>query len=468
MTILENINKFKNKDALITQKNETIDYKTLVKFSDRISKKIKSRKLVFLVCGNNVESVVGYISFLKTNCVIALLDERQSFHNLNGLIDIYKPSTIFIKKNSTPLEGYELILSFKNFNLLQRKNDSKFNLNDKLSLLISTSGSTGSSKQVRISHENLKENTKSIVEYLNVSEKDTCITTLPMSYVYGLSLINTHIYTGGTLVLNEHSVIDKKFLISLQKNKVSNFAGVPYTYQMLDKINFYINDLKHIKYLTQAGGKLDTKLNKKILANFCNKTKNFYVMYGATEATARMSFLPPEFSIKKIGSIGIPIPGGKFWIEDDKKNKIKENNQLGELIYSGKNVCLGYANNIQDLTKGDENKGILRTGDIAKRDKDNFYYIVGRKDRNVKIHGSRINLAELEYNILDLGINSVCKTNEENKITIFVKGFDDEKKLRDYLSKNTQLHPSVFLIKKLDKFPLNRNYKISYDDKNLN
>ena len=237
---------------------------------------------------------------------------------------------------------------------------------------------------------------------------------------------------------------------------------------MLDKINFYINDLKHIKYLTQAGGKLDTKLNKKILANFCNKNKNFYVMYGATEATARMSFLPPEFSNKKIGSIGIPIPGGKFWIEDDKKNKIKENNQLGELIYSGKNVCLGYANNIQDLTKGDENKGILRTGDIAKKDKDNFYYIVGRKDRNVKIHGSRINLAELEYNILDLGIHSVCKINEENKITIFVKEFKDEKKLKNYLSENTQLHPSVFLIKKLDKFPLNRNYKISYEDKNLN
>ena len=155
-------------------------------------------------------------------------------------------------------------------------------------------------------------------------------------------------------------------------------------------------------------------------------------------------------------------------IEDNKKKKIYKNNLSGELVFSGKNVCLGYANNIWDLSKGDENKGILRTGDLAKRDKDNFYYIVGRKDRNVKIHGIRINLAELEHNISDLGIQTVCKVNEENKITVFVKEFENKKKLIDHLHQNTQLHPSVFLIKKLDKLPLNKNYKISYDNKNLN
>ncbi|MAV05594.1 MAG: AMP-dependent synthetase [Candidatus Pelagibacter sp.] len=466
MPILENINKFKSKNAIITETNEIIDYKTLIAFSDKISKKIKSRQLVFLICGNNVESIVGYVSFLKTNCVIALLDERQSFNHLNMLINIYKPNSIFIKKNIIPSEEYELILSFKNFNLLQRKNILKFNLNDRLSLLVSTSGSTGSSKQVRISHENIKENTKSIVKYLNISEKDTCITTLPMSYVYGLSLINTHIYSGGTLVLNDRSVIEKKFWISLQKNKVSNFAGVPYIYQMLDKINFYKNDLKHIKYLTQAGGKLDTKLNKKILANFCNKKKDFYVMYGATEATARMSFLPPKFSNKKIGSIGIPIPGGEFWIENEKKKIIKKNNRSGELVYSGKNVCLGYANSLDDLSKGDDNDGIFKTGDIALRDKDNFYYIVGRKDRFVKIYGNRVNLAELESNILKFGIQSICKVNQENKITIFIRETKEEKKVKESISNFTSLHPSVFIIKVMKKFPLNKNYKISYESLN--
>ena len=189
-------------------------------------------------------------------------------------------------------------------------------------------------------------------------------------------------------------------------------------------------------------------------------------MYGASEATARMSFLPPEFSKKKIGSIGIPIPGGKFWLEDNKKNIIKKNNQSGELVYSGKNVCLGYANSVSDLSKGDDNNGIFKTGDIAKRDKDNFYYIVGRKDRFVKIYGNRVNLAELENNILKFGIQSICKVNEENKITIFIQENKEQKKLRESISNFTSLHPSIFTIKVMKKFPLNKNYKISYEGLN--
>ena len=165
---------------------------------------------------------------------------------------------------------------------------------------------------------------------------------------------------------------------------------------MLDKIDFYKKDLKYIRYLTQAGGKLNLQINKKIAENFYNNNKDFIVMYGAAEATARMSYLPSEFSCKKIGSIGVPIPGGKFWIEDNNQKKIEKENEIGELYYSGKNVCLGYAENINDLSKGDENKGILKTGDIAKKDKDNFYYILGRNDRFVKIFGNRINLDELE------------------------------------------------------------------------
>jgi len=468
MSIFNNIDKYQNQNALITGKNESIDYKTILSASDKLCKQIKSRSLVFLICGNNVESILGYISFLKTNCAITLLDERTNNFNLKSLIKVYKPRFLFIKKNSILLDEYEQVLSFKNSELLKRKKEFKIDLNDKLSLLISTSGSTGSSKLVRISEKNLEENTKSIVNYLKISKSDICITTLPMSYVYGLSIINTHLHKGCTLVLNEHSVIDKNFWISLIKNKVTTFSGVPYTYQMLDKINFYNKDLKYLKYLTQAGGKLDVRINKKILENFCNEKREFIVMYGAAEATARMSFLPSEFSNKKIGSIGIPIPGGKFWIEDHNKEEIKKDNQAGELIYSGKNVCLGYAKNISDLSKGDVNKGILRTGDIAKKDKDNFYYIVGRKDRYVKIYGNRINLAELENNILKFGIETLCKVNEKNKITIFVKQSKEVEDLKNRIKDLTNLHPSVFTIKILNKFPLNKNFKISYDNESLN
>ena len=469
MPILENINKYKNENALISEENEIINYKTLLNFSDEISKKIKKRCLVFLLSGNNLETIAGYLAFIKSDCVISLLDEKINEYNLNKLISVYKPQFIFLKKNKNySLKKYSSVFSFKNYELIKYKDEIKIKINDELFLLISTSGSTGTPKYVRQSYKNIRENTKSISEYLKILKSDIAITTLPMSYVYGLSIINTHLNVGGSIVLNNHSIINKKFWDLLQKNKVSTFGGVPYTYQMLDKINFYKYKLKHLKYTTQAGGRLNSKISKKVINNFLNSNKKLFIMYGAAEATARMSYLPWKFAAQKIGSIGIPIPGGKFWIEDNKKKKIYKNNLSGELVFSGKNVCLGYANNIWDLSKGDENKGILRTGDLAKKDKDNFYYIVGRKDRNVKIHGIRINLAELEHNILDLGIQTVCKVNEENKITVFVKEFENKKKLIDHLHQNTQLHPSVFLIKKLDKLPLNKNYKISYDNKNLN
>ena len=190
-------------------------------------------------------------------------------------------------------------------------------------------------------------------------------------------------------------------------------------------------------------------------------------MYGAAEATARMSFLPPEFSSKKIGSIGVPIPGGKFWIEENNKKKIEKENEIGELYYSGKNVCLGYAENINDLSKGDENKGILKTGDIAKKDKDNFYYILGRNDRFVKIFGNRINLDELENSISKFGVQSLCKVNEENRITIFVKQLKEVENIKKNIKNLTDLHP-VFNFKTLSEFPLNKNFKTAYNNESLN
>ena len=469
MSIFDNINKYENNNALVTENEEIITYKTLLKFSKNISKNIKNRCLVFLLCGNNLESISGYLGFLKSNCVISMIDERMSEKHLNRLISIYKPDFIFLKKKKNKfLENYSSIYSFYNYELLEINKKVKIKIDNNLSLLLSTSGSTGASKYVRQSVENVYNNTESILKYLNISDADISITTLPMSYVYGLSIINTHLSRGACIVLNNYSVIDKKFWTFLQKNKVCSFGGVPYTYQILDRINFEKYNLKYLKYTTQAGGKLSFKLSKKIIDYYQKTNKKFFIMYGAAEATARMSYLPWEYASQKIDSVGIPIPGGKFWIEDEKRNKILENNKTGELVFSGKNVCLGYANNIFDLSKGDENKGILRTGDIAKRDKDNFYYIVGRKDRYVKIHGNRINLVELEYIISDFGVQSLCQVEEENKITIFVKNLNEIEKLKEYLFKSTQLHPTTFIFKKINNFTLNKNYKISYSDEIAN
>lgn len=466
MLFLNNINKstFKNNNAILLDKNKFITYFDLVKNVENFSSIIKKRSLVFLICKNNFESIVGYLGFLKSDCVISLIDEKINIDALKKLINIYKPDFIFLEKQKTKkLDNFFLCFSFQNFILLEAKNKFKKILNDELALLISTSGSTGSAKLVRQSYDNLNSNTQSISRYLNITNKDISITTLPMSYVYGLSIINTHLNQGASLVINNHSVLAKEFWQSIEKNKVTSFGGVPYTYSILEKLDLRKFNLSSLKYTTQAGGKINKRIVNKILNIYDSLNIKLFLMYGAAEATARMSFLECKKKYRdKIDSIGKPIPGGKFFLKDTKSKIINKSNKSGELIYIGKNVCLGYAENIEDLSRGDENKQILKTGDIAFKDNENFYYIVGRKDRYIKIHGIRLNLQEIEKIIEDYGLENMCLQKEDNKIQILVKDDFKINEIKEYIFSKTNIHPSVFSFKKVNKFSLNNNLKLKY------
>jgi long-chain acyl-CoA synthetase len=454
---------YKENNALILENDELITYYDLIKKIEDFSKNIKERSLIFLLCKNNPEAIVGYLGSIKSNCVISLIDEKISDNSLIKLVDNYCPDFIFFdRKRIKKLDNFSTSYIFKNFELLEAKKKIKKKLNDNLSLLISTSGSTGTSKLVRQSGDNLNHNINSIIQYLDISQKDISITTLPMSYVYGLSIINTHLNQGASIVLNNKSIIEKEFWNKLQKNKVTNFGGVPYTYSILEKIKLKNFDLSSLKYTTQAGGKINKQTASNILKEYSPLGIKLYIMYGAAEATARMSYLPLK-NIEKIESIGKAIPGGEFYLENSDGKKIQEINTHGELIYKGKNVCMGYAENLQDLTKDDVNKGILKTGDIAYKDKDDFYYLVGRKDRYIKIYGMRINLQELENIISNFGIENICIQKKENMITVFIKNDVELEKLKKHITSITKLHPSVFVFKTIKDFPLNKNYKISYN-----
>ena len=192
------------------------------------------------------------------------------------------------------------------------------------------------------------------------------------------------------------SLIDKAFWVLLKTKEATTFGGVPYVYEMLKKLRFPRMDLPNLKILTQAGGKLSRELSEEFATICEQKGIRFLVMYGQAEAAPRMSYLPSEYAISKAGSIGIAIPGGEFWLVDDNGNVIPDSDTVGELIYKGDNVTMGYAASCEDLCKGDENGGVLKTGDMAKQDADGFYYIVGRKKRFLKLFGNRVNLDEVE------------------------------------------------------------------------
>ena len=223
-------------------------------------------------------------------------------------------------------------------------------------------------------------------------------------------------------------------------------------------MNFNKIHFSNLKYFTQAGGPLKKDLIDYFLTYSEKNKKEFVVMYGQTEATARMTYLPYKMLRKKIGSVGIPITGGKIHLVSDKSKRDKK----GEIVYEGKNVSLGYPKNFKDLTKKDENKGILKTGDLAAKDSDGYLYITGRKSRDIKLFGHRVSLDEVEQILFKKGYNCKC-CGIDNKITIFHIDNTYNGEILKYISKQINIHLDCFKLKYIKEFPLNENGKASYE-----
>jgi len=373
-----NLNKFQNNIAVIEENGNRVTYSQFDFFTKELTKNIKKRCLVFNMCKNSLASLVGYVGFLNSKIVPLMLKSDLEDELLLNLLETYKPAFIWLPSEDSEKYSFEKVYENLNYTLLKTNFDKEFELNEDLALLLTTSGSTGSPKLVRQSYKNIEANTKSIVEYLNLDETERAITTLPMNYTYGISILNTHLWVGASLILTDKGLMQKEFWQQFKEYDATSFGGVPYTYEMLFRLRFFRMDLPSLRYMTQAGGKLSPELHEQFAKWAIEKNKKFIVMYGQTEATARMSYLPAEKSLEKYGSMGIAIPGGKFSLIDVEGNEIREPETVGELVYVGENVTLGYAEKGEDLAKGDERFGKLVTGDMAKFDKDGFYYIVGR------------------------------------------------------------------------------------------
>jgi acyl-CoA synthetase (AMP-forming)/AMP-acid ligase II len=244
---------------------------------------------------------------------------------------------------------------------------------------------------VRLSYAAIDANAKQIAEYLELTARDRPITTLPIHYSYGLSVVTSHLNVGATIILTGQSVIDAAFWQLVRKEEVTSLAGVPYTYELLDRVGFRDMSLPSLRTLTQAGGRLPPETVRRYTEWAKARDARFFVMYGQTEATARMSYMPPARILDAPDCIGIPIPRGSFRLIDETGTTISSPGTVGELVYSGPNVMLGYALSPDDLSKGRELEE-LRTGDLASRDAQGLYRIVGRKSRFAKLYGLRINL----------------------------------------------------------------------------
>ena len=384
---------------------------------------------VIIIFENCFEYVVSYYGVLKTGAVVVPLSRDIKPEGLKPLLSELEPKAIIssnrferllvssdlscsnikhIILKSPKLNGSIPKLRVTKWEEIIQKNkvfDPDIDISDTgLSSIIYTSGSTGTPKGVMLSHKNIVSNTLSICHYLNLSDKDIQMVVLPFFYVFGKSLLNSHFAVGGSVVINNKFAFPAVVLKQMAKENVTGLSGVPSTYAYLlhrSPMEKYRNKLPHLRYCSQAGGHMAQTLKVKLRKTLPKHTQIF-IMYGATEASARMSSLLPHQFTSKIGSIGLPISGVNLSVVD-KNGKQLPKSEIGELVASGENIMLGYWNDPQSRAKVVDANG-YHTGDIGYQDDDGFFYVTGRKDNLIKVNGHRINPQEIEDVLQSTGL----------------------------------------------------------------
>lgn len=420
--------------AVIDDSGRKVTYGDICDFSQEFAKQLPSRSLIFILSENCIGSLLGYIASLSNHVVPLILSAVTEESLYNNLYEKYQPEYLWLPQ--VKAEGKDIIFSAWDYCLVKTAN-SKAELYEELSLLLPTSGSTGSPKLVRHSYRNIEANADNVRRLFKLDGTEKAMAILPMHYTMGLSVIASHLLAGATLLLSGRSLLDKGFWELLKE--ATSFTGVPYSYEILTKMRFTRMDLPNLKVITQGGGKL-TEAMWRTLAQYAeDKGKQFIATYGQSECTARMAYLPAEMAHEKVCSIGIAEPGGQLSIIDSEGIETFEGEATGEMVYRGENVTLGYATCREDLMKGDENHGVMHTGDLARRDADGCYFIIGRLKRFLKIYGLRIGLDEVERMIkAEYKTDCYCKGDDE-KLIVLVTDAKLQEVLPSFIEEKTHL-----------------------------
>ena len=361
-----------------------LSYRELAERVERTAARIGAgRRLVLVETANDLASLVGYLAALHGGHV-ALLANRGDPAQVAGLVARFDPDVV------VGADG-----------LRERRAGSRHRLHPELALLLATSGSTGTPRLVRLSTTALDANAAAIATYLEITAEDRAALTLPLHYCYGLSVINSNLSAGAAVLLSDTSMVDAAFWARLRDQAATSLHGVPYTFELLERAGFADMALPHLRYVTQAGGRLAPDQVRRWASVGRRQGWRLYVMYGQTEATARMAYLPPDLAAVHPGAIGVAIPGGSLTVEPT------DGDGVGEVVYRGPNVMLGYADSPADLAQG-RTTDALRTGDLGRRRPDGLFEIVGRRSRFVKPFGIRTDLDGLERLLAAHGVEAAC------------------------------------------------------------
>lgn len=425
--------------ALVTA-GRTVGYAELAeRVAERRDTLGTTRRLVMIEAANALEPIVTYLAALDGGHPVLFVPRASgergaddaAQRNRASLVERFDPDVIARESTVGPCSDGPATdtTAPSRWILDERRTGTRHELHPELAMLASTSGSTGSPKLVRLSRENLHSNAAAIAEYLRLSPVDRAATTLPLQYCYGLSVVNSHLLAGASLLLTERSVTEDDFWHEASEHRVTSFAGVPYTFELLEAGGFTGRELPSLRYLTQAGGRLAPDAVRRFAELGERRGFELFVMYGQTEATARMAYLPPELAASAAGAIGRPIPGGRLRIDAFEAGEpdatggaapvgsASHGAGVGELVYEGPNVMLGYAEAPADFALG-RTVHELRTGDLARRRDDGLFEVVGRANRFAKVFGLRLDLDRVERLLAEEGL-TVRVASDDERLLVF-------------------------------------------------
>ena len=420
-----------------------LSYRGLAGRLDEIGPRLgPGRRLVLVAADNSVEAFVHHLAALAAGHVVLLTSGEPAVEE--RLVAAYDPDVV-VRAAGGRAE------------VVERRRGTAHHLHPDLALLLSTSGSSGSPKLVRLSYANLQSNAEAIATYLGLGADDRAMTSLPLHYCYGLSVLHSHLAAGASVVVTDLSVVDRCFWDLARRWSATSFAGVPHTFELLDRCGVDRIDLPSLRYVTQAGGKMAPDTVVRYARMAARDGWQLFVMYGQTEATARMAYLPPHLAATSPGAIGVAIPGGAFSLRpcDEAAGPAE-----GELVYRGPNVMLGYATTPSDLARGGD-LDCLPTGDLARRTGDGLFEIVGRRSRFLKLYGLRVDLDHMERTLSSRGVAGTC-AGDDARLVVAVRHAADEALAQEVATAGFGLPRSCVAVTVVDELPRLASGKVDH------
>lgn len=409
----------------------------------------------------DLPSLLNYLGAFEGGRAVALIDPALNVESLVNLVARFAPGAVLTAPDGEPPPGY----------LAQdghwvRADPNGVRPHPDLAVLLATSGSTGAPHFARLSRRAVLSNAHAIAEVLGIGPDDVAPTSLPPHYSYGLSVVNSHLARGATIVIEPSGILSRTFWDAVSQCGCTSLAAVPYHYEMLRRVKFDPARYPRLRTLTQAGGKLRHELITEFDAKMRAMGGGLYVMYGQTEAAPRMATMPAELLAHKPDSVGPAMPGGQFTIRHNDGTETTHPKITGEVIYRGPNVMMGYAEDSAELALGDQLGGVLATGDLGYLDEVGFLFVTGRLKRIGKVFGNRISLDDLEQaaRATELGIDIVAAVAGDDKVVLFAEGIGKDvcKEASRALADRLHLHASGFDVRPIDVVPLLASGKIDY------